>query len=249
MVLSSVTAGPSTIAGEITRGRSQVLPIARASASAAPTPPRHGSPWPNPITAASTLLEPIDRRERLALGRERRRHHLHALAPGERVARAQHVADQQRLMALEVQCDAAVGVARRVDHERAAGDVEPVAATERRQRLDGRLLRRPGARERADRPPGGRVAEVGDQRGARPDVLRAGELLVGRVDEHRHVVLAADALGEADVIGVGVGEHERAHVGPGVAEPGEAGDELVVEGRDAGVDDRDAAGVLDDDSN
>ncbi len=90
------------------------------------------------------------------------------------------------------------------------------------------------------------MAEVGDQRGARPDVLRAGELLVGRVDEHRHVVLAADALGEADVIGVGVGEHERAHVGPGVAEPGEAGDELVVERRDAGVDDRDAAGVLDD---
>ena len=127
-------------------GRTTVLPVARASATAALTPPRHGSPWPKPITAASTLSSrSIDASACALEAANAAGISCTPLAAGQRVARAQHVADEQRLVALEVQRDAAVGVAGRVHHARAAGHVEAVAGAERLHLGDAHAARPAGA--------------------------------------------------------------------------------------------------------
>src|SRR5439155_15162708 len=65
----------------------------------------------------------VERGERaLRRGVERRRHHLRALAAGQRVARAQRVAGEQDAVLLEVQRAVPVGVAGRRDDPGAARD-------------------------------------------------------------------------------------------------------------------------------
>ena len=60
----------------------------------------------------------------------------------------------------------------------------------------------------------------------------------------RDAALAADALREADVIGVRVREHDRADVRERAAHRRELVREIVPVARHAGVDDRDLAALL-----
>jgi hypothetical protein len=57
------------------------------------------------------------------------------------------------------------------------------------------------------------------------------------VDADGHPALAADALGEADVVRVGVGQQHRAHVRQGAAHARQFGRQVSPVARQAGVDD------------
>lgn len=63
---------------------------------------------------------------------------------------------------------------------------------------------------------------------------------VGGVHVDRHAVVAAQALGEAHVVGVAVGQHDAAHIVEGAAHCAQLGQELRPETGQAGVDERDA---------
>ena len=193
-------------------------------------------------------LQPVDRRERLrARGRERGRHHLHALAAGQRVARAQHVADQQRRVALEVQRDAPLGVTGRVQHARTAGHVEAFIVAERRDLADAhaaRLARRGRARPSA--------------------ATRRGSAGTGRIEPSRlppACVSASCSSAACTSTGTPCSVRSRsakptwsgcawvstsARMSPQTRpDLAQAGPELVVERGDAGVDHRQPGDVLD----
>ena len=75
--------------------------------------------------------------------------------------------------------------------------------------------------------------------------LATGECRIELVDEDRRRALAADPLGEADVVGVAVGKHHRPDVVERAAHGGQFAREIApVRGR-AGVDDRHLAVRLD----
>ena len=92
-----------------------------APASAAP--PRNASPCPGRTSEAATALEPRQRRERqLRVRRERR--HLRPAPPRRDGVGAHRVADEQGVVAGEVERRAARRVPRHVDHARRAGHVQ-----------------------------------------------------------------------------------------------------------------------------
>ena len=165
-------------------GRDYVLPVARASATAAPTPPRHGSPWPKPITAASHALEPVDRRERLR-GVEPRTRPASPARPSGRSAGCASTA-RRRPAAPSGPRSAARRTPRcgRARGSRAGGRARRGARRRRTSCTSPMRMRLglPGAGEHADQPPCRGVAQVGEHRAvALAALLRERELLVGRV--------------------------------------------------------------------
>ena len=87
-----------------------------------------------------------------------------------------------------------------------------------------------------------------------PDRAPSGHLLghlaaracgVGLVDVDRDARLPAEAFGHAGVVGVTVGQHDRPDVVERAAHPAQLVDELLPLAREAGVDDRDLACVVD----
>jgi hypothetical protein len=187
-------------------------------------------------------MEPAQRRERF--GRvvgERRR--LRAIGAGEHVPRGERVADEHGVGDRHVDRDAAGGVARHADHARRPGEVEHVAVAH-----DDDLGERRGAQPVLPQC-------VPEESGRRADLevtpfglrghLAAGTGRVCLMHVDRHTVLAAEPLGEADVVGVAVGEHHAADVGERPAHRLEFVGELVPLPREAGVDDGDALGRVD----
>ena len=75
--------------------------------------------------------------------------------------------------------------------------------------------------------------------------LAAGARRVGLVHVDGHAVVAAQSLGEADVVGVAVGEHDAADVVDRAAHRGQFGGEVAPVPREARVDERDAVGGVD----
>ncbi len=107
------------------------------------------------------------------------------------------------------------------------------------------------------RDPQGAVARaVGEEAEERPDLhrtpaghrlldLAAGAPGVELVDEDRDATFAAESLGEADVVGVPVGQDDRPHVVERATHRGQLGRQVAPEAGQAGVDDRDLAALFD----
>ena len=74
--------------------------------------------------------------------------------------------------------------------------------------------------------------------------LAAGKGGVELVDGHRQVPLRPGALGEADVVGVAVGQHDRPDVVEAPAHRGQLREQLRPVARHPRVDDRDGPGFL-----
>ena len=130
---------------------------------------------------------------------------------------------------------AAGRVARRQDHPRGAGDVERGAVAVRRHLADRRLPKGtpPQAeeekRQERDRP--NRAAALGRVRDLAP-----GQRGIELVDPRDPAPLASRPLGEADVVGMAMGEDERPNVVQGPAHRRELAEEVGPVAGHAGVD-------------
>jgi len=193
--------------------------------------------------ARSQTFQPRERRDRLLrVGRERRDLRA-ALAGRDRVGR-DRVADEQRIEARDMECRAPWRVARNKDDARTAGHVERCAIA-----VGGDLGQahdpEPAVRDREpeeaqQRRELGRAEALGRIRH-----LAACQGSVALVDPDRNGPLASKAFGEADVVAVAVGQHQGSDVGDRPAHRRQLGREIRVVAGNAGVDDRDLAGILD----
>src|SRR5438309_11787323 len=156
------------------------------------------------------------------------------------VVRRERIADEKRVVGRDVQRRAPFAVSGKVDHAGRAGDVEGRAVAERGDLRDrGRSQHAVAERESYE-------AEQRTDPDARPRlVLRL--LLAARhpgvelVDADPTSALTADTLGEPDVIGVGVRQYDRSHVGQRAPHRRKLAGQIVPVRGSAAVDDRDLA--------
>src|SRR4051812_21416322 len=137
---------------------------------------------------------------------------------------------------------AALAVSRQVNYARCSGYVERRAVAERGDLEDRRRPKHPlGERETYEAQGGEADAEHLLVLWLR---LPASHLRIELVDAHRHAPLAAQALREADVVDMGVGEHECANVTKGPTHERELIRKILPVAGGARVDDGDLASLL-----
>src|SRR5438093_3142578 len=167
------------------------------------------------------------------------------LRPGlsrEHVQRRERIAYEEHLPCGQMQRGACLAVARDSNDAWRAGYVEGRPVAECGNLEDRRRTKHP-LRQR----------ETDEAEGRKSDAqhllvlgfrFAASNLRVELVHAHRHAPFAAQALGEADVIYMGVGEHECSNVRACPTHRGEFARQIVPVARRAGIDDRDLAAVL-----
>src|SRR5207253_3338526 len=135
-----------------------------------------------------------------------------------------------------------LAVAGKMNDARRTGYVERGTVAERGDLEDRRRAEHPLRQREADEPDGRKPdAEHLLVLGFR---LAPSHLRVELVHAHRYPLFAAQALGEADVIDVRVGEHERSNVGERAAHRCELVREIVPIAGGSSVHDRDLAALL-----
>ena len=179
-----------------------VEPAARAAATAADRPPLQGCPWPGRTRAASMPSSRVS--DAIACARSAVRRRCAVRSRRQHIQGRDGVPTNSRAVACQVQRRAARGVARDVDDPRCARHVERRSVSEGHDLLDGRdpehAVRAPYSRKAKQRP--------------NPDLapvlaaldLTTGEGCVQLVDTDGHASLGADALREADVVRVAMGQ-------------------------------------------
>ena len=209
---------------------------------------RGNAPGPRLAVARQrpACLDPLDPRERRErLGRvARERGDLRPDRAARDGVRRERIADEQRVLAGEVECRAPRGVARDVDDPRRARDVERRAVTERRDLGEGRRPERAVTRAEQQEPDERPDPDLPGLLALRLD-LAAGHRRVELVDRGQDRPLAAESLGEAEVVAVAVGQHERPDVVERAAHRGQLAREVGPVAGHAGVDDRHLARLLD----
>src|SRR4051794_21496187 len=158
-------------------------------------------------------------------------------------AGGQGIADHDRIERWEVVADAARRVSGKRDDVRRTRDVEGLA-TDQLVHLGEIRRAQPSVPARV-----GQESKDGADLEAAPARLRL--VLAFRpggvrlMDVDRHVRLAAEALGEPDMVGVAVRDEQSTDIGEGPAHGLQLVQQLAPLARDAGVHDRHATGILD----
>ena len=187
-------------------------------------------------------VQAVERRDRLRGLRGIRRDHRPGLPVRDRDG-GERVADQEGVACRDMEGRAPRRVTREVDDRRGARDVEGDAIAVGRDLADVDRLEaaptqaeehEPQERDRADRTAASR----------RVLHLAAGQCGVELVDRHREAALGPGALGEADVVGVPVGQDDGPDVVQGATHRRQLGQQVRPVAGHPRVDDRDAAGLL-----